>query len=494
MRYVRTVIMTMVAMACLTMNLAAAERPNILVFLVDDMGVMDTSVPFLTDAEGQPVKHPLNEYYRTPSMERLAAQGVRFETFYANSVCSPSRATILTGQNSARHKITQWIKPDKRNPGPDDWRWSGLDSRDVTLPRVLQQAGYQTIHIGKAHFGPNEHEGSDPCTLGFDVNVAGCAIGHPGSYLGSQNYGQGKSHAVPHLEAYHGSDTFLTEALTLEAIKQVDAAVAAGKPFFLHMSHYAVHSPFTADERFIDHYTESEQLPRRSFGTLIEGMDKSLGDLLDHLQQIGQAEQTLVLFVGDNGSDAPIMGATKMDDHKWSSAAPLRGKKASCYEGGMRVPFIISWAMPLADNALQQKHPVASGSITIDSFATIEDIMPTLLAVAEVSAPGDHKMDGINIMPALATANASTKRQSFLMHFPHGHRSSDFTSYREGRWKLIRFYSEKRVELYDLEADPFERNDLASEDPARTATMEAAMQAQLDACGAQYWNRGKERK
>ncbi len=155
-------------------------RPNIMVFLVDDMGVMDTSVPFLTDESGRPKRYPLNDYYRTPNMQRLAARGIRFNNFYAMSVCSPTRVSILTGQDSARHRTTNWINPDKNNAGPfgpPAWNWEGLKKLDVTLPRLLQRAGYRTIHVGKGHFGARQYEGAEPKNLGFDVNVAGCSIG-----------------------------------------------------------------------------------------------------------------------------------------------------------------------------------------------------------------------------------------------------------------------------------------------------------------------------
>ena len=201
------------------------SRPNIVVFLVDDMGVMDTSLPFLTDEAGNPKRYPLNEYYRTPNMERLAKQGIRFNQFYAMSVCSPTRISIMTGQNAARHGATNWIKPDSNNAGPQGpptWNWEGLKQTDITLPGILRENGYRTIHVGKGHFGPNDHEGSEPLNLGFDVNIGGASFGAPGSYYAKDNYTRDREHephAVPHLEAYHGTDTFLTEALTLEAKK-----------------------------------------------------------------------------------------------------------------------------------------------------------------------------------------------------------------------------------------------------------------------------------
>ena len=242
---------------------ASSTKPNVILFLVDDMGLMDTSVPFVVDAKGEPQKYPLNEFYRTPSMEKLAAAGTRFTRFYAHSVCSPTRASIMTGQNSARHRSTTWIKPQSNNRGnfgPAEWNWTGLDKTSITLPRLLQGAGYKTIHVGKAHFGPDNHEGSEPLNLGFDINVGGFSAGQPGSYYAEQNYARnGKTGQVPHLEKYHGTDTFLTEALTLEANRHIEACVKEQKPFFLHMSHYALHAPFDSDPRFAKNYAQSGQ-------------------------------------------------------------------------------------------------------------------------------------------------------------------------------------------------------------------------------------------
>ena len=151
------------------------SHPNIVVFLVDDMGIMDTSVPFLTDADGKPQRYPLNDHYRTPNMERLASAGIRFNQFYAMSVCSPTRISIMTGQNAARHHATNWINPERNNGGPQgppDWNWKGLKASDITLPRLLQDAGYRTIHVGKGHFGPDDTAGAEPLNLGFSVSTS----------------------------------------------------------------------------------------------------------------------------------------------------------------------------------------------------------------------------------------------------------------------------------------------------------------------------------
>jgi arylsulfatase A-like enzyme len=247
----------LLALLALPDSLRAAAPPNIVVMLVDDMGVMDTSVPFLTDATGKPKRYPLNDYYRTPNMERLSARGIRFSDFSSMSVCSPTRIALMTGQNAARHRTTNWINPDRDNAGPQgapDWNWHGLKPGDVTLAGLLREAGYRTIHVGKGHFAPRADAGADPSKIGFDVNVAGASIGAPGSYYGMENFGaknpKRAQAAVPHLEKYHGREIFLTEALTIEANAHVADAVKAGKPFFLYFAQYAVHAPFNSDPRF----------------------------------------------------------------------------------------------------------------------------------------------------------------------------------------------------------------------------------------------------
>lgn len=473
---------------------AAAPPPNIVIFLVDDMGVMDTSVPFLTDASGQPKRHPLNDYYRTPNMDRLAARGVRFNHFYAMSVCSPTRICIMTGQNAARHRTTNWINPDKDNAGPHgppQWNWQGLKETDVTLARLLGANGYRTIHVGKGHFGPRESEGADPRNLGFDVNIGGASIGAPGSYYGTENFGQGtrrSQSAVPHLEKYHGTETFLTEALSIEAKSGVSDAVDAGKPFFLYLAHYAVHAPFQSDPRFADHYRDSgKPAPAQAFATLIEGMDKSLGDLLDHLDALGVAENTLVFFLGDNGSDAPLG-----HQHEVACAAPLRGKKGAHYEGGMRVPFIAAWAKAAADNLHQKRLPIAAGAIQSQQ-AAVYDIFPTTLALAGIPSPTNYAVDGRRLDTLLTGNRDSSREESFLMHYPHApHRTDYFTCYREGPWKVIYHYYPSEVsdnshyQLFDLDQDPFEQRNLAAERPEELRRMMQGLIAALKRHEAVY--------
>ncbi len=477
----------------------SADLPNLVVFLVDDMGVMDSSVPFLVDADGNPVRHPLNERYRTPSMERLAAQGTRFSQFYAMSVCSPTRISILTGQNAARHRTTNWIHPlkDNRGPqGPPDWNWQGLRKGATTLASCLRERGYRTLHVGKAHFGPEGSEGADPTNLGFGSNVAGRAVGAPGSYYGERNYaGEGRrtENAVPGLEAYHGTETFLTEALTREANRLVERAAGDGAPFFLHFAHYAVHSPFESDPRFAAHYEDSGLPPAwQAFATLIEGVDKSLGDLLARLHTLGIAENTLVLFLGDNGTDAPLG-----EPHEVACAAPLRGKKGSHYEGGMRVPFIAAWAAPDPENPWQRKLPVAAGAIQ-GQVADVTGLFPTLLGLVDAMPdPGDHPVDSLPLDRLLAGKRDPGRPERFLMHYPHVHRSNYFTVWRDGDWKLIHHAlpevptqtgatqsGGERYQLFNLADDPCEQANLVREQPERVKAMAAGMREELKRLGA----------
>lgn len=472
----------------------AAEQPNIVVFLVDDMGVMDTSVPFLTDHEGKPKRYPLNDYYRTPNMERLAERGIRFNNFYAMSVCSPTRISIMTGQNAARHHSTNWISPDRNNRGPfgpKRWNWKGLKKESVTLPGLLRQAGYRTIHVGKGHFGPRTADGAEPKNLGFDVNVAGCSIGAPGSYYGKQNYGTGtrrSSHAVPHLAKYHGTETFLSEALTIEAKSHVTAAVKMDKPFYLYMSHYAVHAPFHSDPRFAAHYADSgKSKAAQAFATLIAGMDKSLGDILDHLDELGVAKNTLVLFLGDNGSDAPLG-----HQHAVACAAPLRGKKGAHYEGGMRVPFIAAWANSDSSSSVQSRLPIKAGVIQ-QQVASVTDLFPTILDLVGQSAPPNHPIDGSRLGTLLTGKTDSKREESFLMHYPHSpHRSDYFTCYRRGNWKVIYHYfpsaasENSHYQLYNLATDPFESANVADSKPDQLRSMVQGLITSLEKHNALY--------
>lgn len=268
---------------------APKEQPNIILFLVDDMGWQDTSLPFWT----QRTKY--NDTYHTPNMERMATQGKMFTQAYACSISSPTRVSLFTGMNAARHRVTSWtLRKNTTHEQPDsvmiypEWNVNGIcqepgverTTQVTSLAEVLKDHGYHTIHCGKAHFGAEGTPGADPLKMGFEVNIAGHAAGSPASYYGKENFGNktdGKSPlaAVPGLEKYHGTDTFLSEALTIEAMKALDDAQQTDKPFFLYMAHYAIHTPIQPDMRFYQKYLDKGLPPvEAAYATLIEGMDK----------------------------------------------------------------------------------------------------------------------------------------------------------------------------------------------------------------------------
>ncbi|WP_084273515.1 sulfatase-like hydrolase/transferase [Maribacter antarcticus] len=464
--------------------------PNIIIFLVDDMGLMDTSVPFLTDTNGNLVKYPLNDYYKTPNMQKLAAQGIRFTNFYAHSVCSPSRTSILTGQNSARHGVTNWIKSEENNRtafGPSNWNWKGLTKESVTLPRILQQAGYKTIHVGKAHFGPFNSEGENPLNLGFDVNIAGSSIGQPGSYLGTEGFGHtggNKKRAVPGLEKYHGKNIFLTEALTLEANIAISQAKKEGKPFFLNMAHYAVHAPFYSDPRFEHHYkTSGKSEKAQAYATLIEGIDKSLGDILQHVNDLALGENTLLLFLGDNGSDAPLP-----IENDYSSSSPLKGKKGNHWEGGMRVPFIASWVSQNNEAPAQVKTPITPKAVQ-QQQGNIIDLFSTLCRIANVKPPMNYIVDGFDLKDQLNGLQDEKRDEIFLNHFPHSHRTNYFTSLVQSDWKIIYHYqvaSQPRYQLFHLKQDPLEIHNLADKNPEQLKIMMKVLSEEMNNKKALY--------
>lgn len=453
-------------------------QPNIIIFLIDDMGWTDTSVPFHTETT------TLNERYHTPHMARLASQGVMFTQAYATAVCSPTRVSLMTGMNAARHGVTNWTLHKDRSPDwehprvqPPDWPLNGLSpnpgiDRTVVatcLPELLRDAGYHTIHVGKAHLGAVGTPGADPTNLGFDVNIGGHAAGGPGSYLGIHDFsaawrsnGGERVWDVPHLEEYHGKDIYLNEALTRETIKVLDSAIENEKPFFLHLSHYAIHAPWEADPRFLPHYQQQglTGLPA-AYASMIESMDKSLGDILDWLAENNQDQNTLFIFVTDNG--APSQAPRNR---------PLRGHKLTPYEGGIRVPMIVRW-------------PGHTEPGTRNSTPLItEDIFTTVLQAAGVHDPETQQtVDGVSFAPLLDGTDVDGRR-ALLWHFPHNFGSPPWSAVRIGDWKLIWHYDDQRAELYNLAEDLSESDNLAEPHVDKLAELSTLLRQKLAECNA----------
>ncbi len=463
-----------------------AQPPNIILFLVDDMGWMDTSVPF-----GDSVME-LNRRYHTPNMERLASQGMKFTNAYATPVCTPSRVSMLTGMNAAHHGITNWTSPVKDNNtdnpdeilAPANWNYNGLSYLPgiektvfaTTFPQILKDAGYFTIHIGKAHWGPMGTPGSNPFNFGFMVNIAGHAAGHPQSYLGKDNYGNipGKesAQAVPDLEEYYGSDTFLTEALTLEAIKSMEAPVKNKQPFFLNLDHYAVHNPYMADKRFVQKYlNEGMNMTEAKYAALIEGMDKSLGDIMDYVKKKGIEENTIIIFMSDNGG-LSIPGSR--GGEPYTQNLPLKAGKGSVYEGGIREPMIVKWP------------GITMPGLVAKQYLIIEDFFPTILEMARVNSYKTiQTIDGRSFVPVLKNPGFKDDKRTLIWHFPNKWIADDGpginykSAIRRGDWKMIYNMKTGTKELYDLKSDIRENSDLSGKYPIKVKQLSKLLSDKL---------------
>lgn len=457
--------------SCSNNNVKEKAHPNIILFLVDDMGWQDTSVPFWTE------KTPLNDKFHTPNMERLAEQGMKFTQAYACAVCSPTRVSLMSGMNAARHRVTNWTL--RRGVSQDakddvlrfpDWNMNGLQPSDsiensvatTPLPQVLKENGYFTIHAGKAHFGALTTPSANPCNIGFDINIAGHAAGGPATYQGLKNYGHDENGiplnvwAIPGLDKYHGQDVNLTEALTLEAKHALDSALSVDQPFFLYMAHYTVHVPIEADKRFYQKYLDKglDETEAR-YASMVEGMDKSLGDLMDYLDQKGIADNTILLFMSDNGGLSAHARGGQLHMHN----APLNSGKGSAYEGGIREPMIVKWP------------GVVQASSQCDDYLIIEDFYPSILEMAGITdVKTKQVVDGKSFVPLLLKEGTTAEKRDLFWHFPnkwggHGPGIGTTSTIRSGQWKLIYWYKDQHFELYNIHQDIGETNNLADVQP-----------------------------
>ena len=442
---------------------SASPHPNIIIFLVDDMGWQDCSVPFYKE------KTKWNSIYHTPNLEKLAATGMKFTNAYAAPVCTPTRVSLLTGMNAVNHKVTNWtLNKNKSSDGesailnPPQWNVNGFSPvagientiHATGFPAILKQNGYFTIHIGKAHFGAMNTPGEDPLNIGFDMNVAGYAAGAAGSYFGVDSFGnkKGKSNvwAVPGLEKYWGKDIFLSEALTQEAIAGMEQALQSNKPFLLYMAHYAIHAPIMGDKRFVQKYFDAGlDTIEAKYASLIEGMDKSLGDIMNFLQEKNIDKNTLIIFLSDNGGlSAQARGGTP-NTHN----LPLRSGKGSAYEGGIRIPFIVRWPGITKNNTSNSNNII------------VEDIFPTVLLMAGVKKTSlVQTINGKSILPYLKQTVTDNKRYLYW-HYPHvwgpeGPGLKMYSVIRQGYWKLIYFYENQAFELYNTRDDIGEQKNL----------------------------------
>lgn len=429
----------------------ARRPPNFIFILVDDLGWRD--VGFMG-----------SRFYETPHIDRLAAGGMVFTQAYAAAaVCSPTRASILTGRYPARLGITDWIRarrdggiigPDRKNPTgyEDDPALYLMTPRnalfmelgEITTAEVLKRAGYTAGHVGKWHLGPDEFL---PAAQGFDMNVGGADIGHTNSYFDPyHNEGAPIPSLAPRREGEYMTDREADEAC---------AFIRANKdrPFFLNLCHYAVHLPLQAKEdavaRFRDKPADGGQRDP-VYAAMIKSVDDSVGRITALLDELGLSGRTCVFFFSDNGGL-----------HTVTDNAPLRMGKGYPYEGGIREALAVRWPGTIPKG-------VRSG-VRVSSI----DFFPTIVELAGLELPADRAIDGRDLAALLTGKARSLPERDLFWHFPHywwGDRVRPWSAVRSGDWKLIRFYEDGRQELYNLAEDEGEAKDLAG---ARTDVAEA---------------------
>lgn len=433
----------------------ADPRPNFVFILVDDLGWADLSCYGST-------------FYETPNLDRFAAQSVRFTNAYASgSVCSPTRAAIMTGKHPVRVDITDWIPGNdpKNRPllGPQDRNDLALE--EVTLAEAMRQHGYKTFFAGKWHLGDS---GFFPEDQGFQINLGGHDKGSPpGGYYSP--YKNPKLTDGPEGE-------YLPDRLTDESIRFLEQN--RDSSFLLFLSFYTVHTPIQASKRHLAKFEakaktllnegEAVQAPegdgltlinqvRPDYASMVYAMDENVGRLLDKLEETALADNTVVIFTSDNGGLSTLLSNRNVAP---TSVRPLRAGKGWLYEGGIRVPLIIR--APGVTSPGESDVPVVS-----------HDLYPTILSLAGLPPRPEQQLDGQNIQPVL-DKSGSLQREALYWHYPHYHGSAwkPGAAIRAGDWKLVEFYEEAKVELYNLKDDLGEQRDLADEHPEKVAELQ----------------------
>ncbi|MEL6943996.1 MAG: sulfatase [Bacteroidota bacterium] len=444
--------------------------PNILFILADDLGYHDLSIMG-------------SKYYETPNIDRIAKEGMIFTQGYAAcQVCSPSRASIMTGKFTARHGITDWIGAKTGEAWREKKRYNqllppdyvhALDSNCITLAEALKTKGYKTLFAGKWHIG---EEGSYPEDHGFDINIGGWESGSPigGFFSPWQN---------PKLDNQEDGEN-LSMRLAKETVQFMEAN--QDSTFFAFLSFYAVHAPIqTTQEKWSKYRDKAEQmgiaesgyemghfLPIRQvqdnpiYAGLVESMDDAVGEVLNALDKLGLADNTIVVFTSDNGG-------VSAGDAFATSNLPLRGGKGYQYEGGIREPFFIK--APNLGNGQLCETPVIG-----------TDFYPTLLELADMDLLPNEHQDGQSLVPLLKGDDIQTR--PLIWHYPHyGNQGGEPSSIlREGDWKAIYFYEDERTELYNLADDPSEEDNLVLEHPERAAKMKQQLLSALKDMNARF--------
>ncbi len=441
------------------------KKPNVLFILVDDLGWKDLG------CYG-------SSFYETPNIDLLASQSYRFTNAYSsNPVCSPTRASIMTGKHPSRIGITDWITSE--NPPSELWNKlrknqkliqpknkHALPLEEFTMAEALQTAGYPTFYAGKWHLGD---EGFLPQDQGFEINKGGHIKGSPpGGYYTPYNN--------PQLEDGPKGE-YLTDRLTDESIAFMEQNKE--NPFFLYLAFYTVHTPIQANLKYLEKFKQKRSLLKdslpikvkeqkgytvlnqynASYASMVYALDQNVGRLINKLKTLNLLENTLIIFTSDNGGLSTLIGKTVYGRSAPTSVLPLRAGKGWAYEGGIRVPLIIK-----PPNNFQAK--------TIDAPANSMDYYPTVLDYTGIGLNPDQHIDGISLKPLLDGETSVTHKQ-LIWDFPHYHGSgwTPGRAIRKGPWKLIYFFENHIYELYNLDNDIGERNNLAANYPEKFEEM-----------------------
>lgn len=428
---------------CLGLS-SAFGKPNILFLNVDDLGWADLGV------QG-------SEFYQTPNIDRLAAEGLRFTNGYAPaSNCAPSRACVITGQYTPRHGVyTVWNsdrgKPSTRKLIPEP-NTEHITPENITIAEVLKDGGYRTITLGKWHLS------EDPTQHGFDINIGGDTRGLP------YPDGYHSPYEFPNLTQPEPGE-YLTDRLTSEAIAFLREP--RDQPWFMYLPFYAVHTPIQGKEELTEKYEQCEATAAHNdpaYAAMIETVDTNIGRILHTLDELDIADNTLVIFTSDNGGLYQI-------SKQW----PLRAGKGAYYEGGIRVPLIVRWP-----------GKVEPGEVSDVPVCGI-DFFPTFLEAAEIQKPEDKILDGVSLVPLL-TRQGSLRERPLFWHFPiylqRGNEETQDPTFRTrpgsamrlGDWKLIEYFESGDLELYNLAIDPSEKINLAEAEPEKARELQAVLE------------------
>ncbi|HEX3656774.1 MAG TPA: sulfatase [Pirellulales bacterium] len=422
-----------------------AIRPNFVFVLVDDLGWTDLACMG-------------GDLYETPNIDRLARQGMRFTNAYsACTVCSPTRAAVLTGKYPARLHITDWIhghKLPKAKLRVPNWT-EYLPLEEETLAEALAPLGYASASIGKWHLG--DDDAYFPDHQGFDLNIAGYGKGQPPHYFSPYN--------IPTLSDGRAGE-YLTDRLTDEACKFINEH--AEQPFFVYLPHYAVHTPLEAKQPAVEHFRKkvSAELHHTNavYAAMIQSVDESVGRVMDTLATAGIAERTIIVFTSDNGG---LMQST--------SNVPLRVGKGSAYEGGVRVPLIVKWP-----------GTTPPGSVSAEPVISV-DFFPTMLQMAGALRTPSPAIDGVSLVPVLSGKVDRLARDAIFWHYPHYHPggATPYGAIRAGDWTLIEFFEDMHLELYNIADDIGEQQELSRARPEKARQLRDQLHAWRSAVGAQ---------